>query len=143
MIRATGIERAILAELQEIKRLVLQVLEGQQQRKPSLARTDRTRLERILPAVAGALGSEPFTSRDLAADRSPALRVVLRNLSAKSIGKLLARAEGLEIGGWLIKRCGVEINVTLWRVVVAVSYGEKAAWTAGDRVQSTVGVPDA
>ena len=41
----------------------------------------------------------------------------LRRLSAKSIGRLLARADGVPIDGWLVERCGVEINVALWHVV--------------------------
>ena len=48
---------------------------------------------------------------------APGLRLVLRRLSAKSIGRLLARADGVPIDGWLVERCGVEINVALWHVV--------------------------
>ena len=32
---------------------------------PMLSRNDRQALEKLLPAIVGALGSEPFTSRDL------------------------------------------------------------------------------
>jgi hypothetical protein len=88
----------------------------------ALSRADRALLAKLLPAIAGARGSEEFTSRDLAADSSPALRLVLRRLSVKQIGRLLARAEGIAIDGWIVQRCGIEINVALWRVVAAVSH---------------------
>lgn len=87
-----------------------------------LSRDDRALLARLLPAIAGVLGSEQFTSRDLAATSAPGLRFVLRGLSVKSIGRLLSRSEGVPIDGWLVERCGVEINVALWRVVATVSH---------------------
>ena len=89
-----------------------------QQRRPAatLSRDDRAVLSRLLPAIAGALGSEPFTSRDLPY-ASPGLRVVLHDMTVKQIGMLLSRAEGVPIEGWIVERCGIEINVTLWRVL--------------------------
>jgi hypothetical protein len=111
---------ALLRELVEGQRRIVQLLE--RDRRPSpLSRGDRTILARLLPAIGGALGSEEFTSRDLACHSASGLRLVLRRLSAKSIGRLLARADGVPIDGWLVERCGVEINVALWRVV-AVSH---------------------
>jgi len=111
-----GVE-ALLRELVAGQRQIIQLLE--QQRRPSHpTREDRDRLAAILPAIAGALGSEAFASRDLVSDdAAPALRVVLAGLTVKSIGRLLARAEGTPINGYMVERCGVEINVTLWRVV--------------------------
>jgi hypothetical protein len=83
-----------------------------------MTRADRTKLAALLPALAGALGSEPFASRDLVADdAAPALRVVLKGLTVKQIGRLLARAEGMPINRLMVERYGVEINVMLWRVV--------------------------
>jgi hypothetical protein len=94
----------------------------ERQRRPvaTLSRDDRAVLSRLVPAIAGALGSEPFTSRDLP-DASPGLRLVLRGLSPKQIGRLLSRAAGVPIDGWLVERCGTEINVTLWRVLASVN----------------------
>jgi hypothetical protein len=106
----------VLGELRQIR----QLLERQQRPVSALSRADRALLGRLLPAIAGALGSESFTSRDLAADSSPGLRLVLRGLSVKQIGRLLSRAEGIPLEGWVIERCGVEINVTLWRAVATV-----------------------
>ena len=82
----------------------------------SLTRADRAVLARLLPAVAGALGSEPFASRDLCT--TPATRVVLRDLNVRQIGRLLARAEGIPIDGHVLEPAGVEINVRLWRVLI-------------------------
>jgi hypothetical protein len=57
-----------------------QVLTSPRVAESSLSRADLALLPRLLPAIAGALGSEPFASRDLAADASPGLRSVLRDL---------------------------------------------------------------
>jgi hypothetical protein len=70
---------------------------------------------RLLPALGAAFGSEPFASRDVL--DNPGARVVLRGCSIKRIGKLLDRGVGVPIDGLLIERVGIEINVTLWRVV--------------------------
>jgi hypothetical protein len=91
-------QREVLAELRAIR-----VALERPQRPPSvLTRADRGMLERLLPTIAGALGSEPFASRDLAVDSAPGLRLALRDLSVKQIGKLLARAEGIQsrAGSW-------------------------------------------
>jgi hypothetical protein len=106
----------VLGELRQIR----QLLQRQQRPVSALIRADQALLGRLLPAIAGALGSESFTSRDLVADSSPGLRLVLRDLSVKQIGRLLSRAEGIPLEGWVIERCGVEINVTLWRAVATV-----------------------
>jgi hypothetical protein len=122
--RAEALEllTTILAELRGMRADLRSNVTHVQHLPTSLSRTDQARLARLLPAIAGALGSEEFTSRDLACHSAPALRLVLRGLSAKSIGRLLARADGVPtIDGWVVERRGVEINVALWRVV-AVSH---------------------
>ena len=112
---------SLLRELVDLQRQILAALEQRQRPVASLTRADRAVLARLLPAIAGDRGSEPFdfTSRDLRA--TPGLRVVLRGLSVKQIGRLLSRAEGVPIDGYIVERCGVEINVTLWRVLASVS----------------------
>jgi hypothetical protein len=108
---------ALLRELVDVNRQILSTLQQPRQVSP-LTRADRTKLAAILPAIAGTLGSEPFASRDLVADdAAPALRLVFNGLTVKSISKLLARGEGVPLSGFMVERCGVEINVTLWRVV--------------------------
>jgi hypothetical protein len=108
-------QQAVLNELRAIR----VALENRNRSVTVLTRADRDVLTRLLPAIAGAIGSEPFTSRDLPGAAS-GLRVVLRGLSVKKIGRLLSRAEGTPIEGWLVERCGTEINVTLWRVLASV-----------------------
>ncbi len=98
-----------MRELVEIRRLL-------EERRPApLSRDDMGRLARILPAVVGAWGSEPFARRDLAAD--PGVRVVLRGLSVKQVSKLLSRGAGTPINGLVIERAGRELPVCLWRIV--------------------------
>jgi hypothetical protein len=133
--------RAELVRQTDMLAAIRQALE-QQRRPSSLSRRDRELLVAMLPAVAGALGSDPFASRDLAADSSPGLRLVLRDLSVKQIGRLLARAEGIPIEGWLVERCGVEINVALWRVV-AVSHRLESGTGIGRSGSIERGEPDA
>ena len=98
----------------------LDALLERQRPESSLSRADRETLEKLLPAIVGALGSEPFASRDLP-EASAGVRLVLRGLSVKQIGRLLARAEGVPIDGFVVQRDGVEINVQLWRVLASVS----------------------
>jgi hypothetical protein len=105
--------------------------------RESLSRADLELLGRLLPAIGGALGSEQFTSRDLAAHSAPGLRLVLRGLSVKQIGRLLARADGIAIDGWVVERCGIEINVALWRVVASVSIDKDAV---SHRLESGTGL---
>jgi hypothetical protein len=100
----------ILRELVAIRALL------EDRRRPApLTRDDRDRLATILPAIVGAWGSEPFASRDLPTDAG--VRVVLRGLSIKQVGKLLSRGADIPINGLMIERAGHEINVTLWRIV--------------------------
>jgi hypothetical protein len=102
--------RDVLAEIRGLR-------EDMRAARPSLNLDDRAALARILPAVAGAYGETAFTSRDLFDDPSPAVHFVVKGLSAKSIGKLLARAEGTPIAGLMVVRDGRAINVTQWRIV--------------------------
>jgi hypothetical protein len=46
----------------------------------------------VLPAIAGAVGSETFTLHELKALESAALRVVFERVNKERLGKLLARA---------------------------------------------------
>lgn len=83
----------------------------------TLSRADCAVLSRLLPAIGGALGSEPFLARDLFDHESAALRLVLSGLNAKRIGRLFQRGDGQAIDGYLVERAGDELHTTLWRVV--------------------------
>ena len=108
---------AIQVTLADVMRelVAIRILLEDRRRPSPLTRADLGVLTRLLPAIAGAFGSELFTSRDLAADAG--VRVVLRGLSIKRVGKLLSRGAGIPINGLMVERAGHEINVNLWRVV--------------------------
>jgi hypothetical protein len=55
--------------------------------------------------------------------RNVGLRHVLRGRSARSIGRLLARAVGLPIGGFQIEARGDELRVRKWSIVAIVEPG--------------------
>ena len=118
--RDLGVLDEVLAELRAIRVL----LEQRQQppSPPTLSREDRGRLSRLLPAVGATLGSELFTSSDLVEHESAALRVVCVDLTAKQLGRLLRRAAGTPIGGYLVERQGVEAGAVLWRVVAVPEF---------------------
>jgi hypothetical protein len=107
-----------IALLRELVEQVKGLRADLRERRPaaSLSRDDRAYLARLLPVLGGVYGSEGFTSRDCVEDDAPAVRLVLEGRSAKAIGKLLARAEGIAIAGLLVRRTGVDGQVTVWRV---------------------------
>ena len=115
----TGLLVEVLAELRAIRA----ALEAQRP-VSRLGRADRTRLAAILPAVSGVLGSELFTVRDLFESEAVAIRLVLRDVNRKQIGRLLARGEGQAIDRYLVQRDGSELNVTLWRIVQVHGFPE-------------------
>lgn len=82
----------------------------------TLSRADRERLGRLLPALSGALGSAAVTSREVIAHPSPALRLTVGGLSARSLGRLARRAAGIPINGLVLERAGTEAGAALWCV---------------------------
>jgi hypothetical protein len=94
---------------------VLERLQAQPAR-PQLSRADRQRLGRVLPAVAGVLGSEWFLSREVVQSGNPALRLVTHGLTPKSLGRLLRRATDQPVGGFVVRRAATERGAVLWCV---------------------------
>lgn len=92
--------------------------------RAALTRQDRAYLEKLLPVLAGCFGSEPFSSRDVVESESAAVHLVAGGMGAKSIGRLLARANGLAIDGLTVRRVGLEYGAALWSVY-AVSDSEE------------------
>ena len=86
-------------------------------RKHALTRADRALLVVMLPPIAGAFGSHAFASREVRESRSPGVRLVCKNMSVKTIGKLLARAEGQPVDGYVVMNAGTELNVNLWKIL--------------------------
>ena len=86
-------------------------------RRPSreLSRADRDRLSRVLPAIAGALGSEEFVVNELF--ERAAVQLVLGTLTSVQVGRLLQRAVGVPIAGYVVERGAFEVGRRLWRVM--------------------------
>jgi hypothetical protein len=110
----TPFEAALLAELRAIRALLERRDRGHPQ---SLSREDVDLLRRILPATAGVRGSERLTSWDLVEDDAPAIRLAVGQMTAKQIGKLFARAAGIAVDGFMVRRVGVECHATAWQIV--------------------------
>jgi hypothetical protein len=89
-------------------------------RRPSrgLSRADRDRLSRLLPALAGCFGSEPFTVAD--AFGHPAVRVVTAGLAAPACGQLLQRARGVPVAGYVVEYDATELHRRVWRLEATV-----------------------
>jgi hypothetical protein len=83
----------------------------------SLCRADREALERILPAVAGALGSEYFLAIEAVASENAAIVLVLAGMNARRLGKLLRRGDGVPVAGHAVHARGTEAGAVLWEVL--------------------------
>jgi hypothetical protein len=105
------------AQLEVLQQILQAVTQPCQKAQSTLSRTDRATLTRLLPAVAGVLGPETFSARDLAEDDRPAVRIVVQGRSVKRLGKLLSRADGIAIDGLMLQRQGLEYQVTTWQIV--------------------------
>lgn len=106
------------------------------ERRPrqALRRADVARLSRLLPAIVGAIGSDPFTVNEVL--ELPAVRAVAADLAASACGQLLQRARGRAIGGLVVIADSLELNRRVWRIEATV---EDASCTVaprppGDRV---------
>ena len=97
----------------------LEVLE-QGQLSKRLCRADRARLSALLPALAGVVGSDVFRAGEVVGSNHPGLRLVLGDATARSLGRLLRRGEGVPVNGHLVQQVGVEAHAALWSVVQVV-----------------------
>src|SRR5687768_1414243 len=123
----TALLRAILAELQGWR---------ERERRPAtVSRGDREVLQRLLPAIAGSVGSELFVTAELFEGDSPALRVALRDLNPKQVGRLLRRAVGTPIAGLVVERVSSEAGAVVWQLSEFVS-NEKVFVPHGRRSKS-------
>ena len=83
----------------------------------TLRREDRAALERILPAIAGALGSDCFLASEAVASADPALVLVFAGMNGRRLGRLLRRADGVEVCGYVARASGMEGGAVLWSVL--------------------------
>jgi hypothetical protein len=111
------LDRVVL-ELQELRARV-ERLEAAQCR--SLTRDDTALLRRLLPVLAATFGSDVlFTTKEIKRSDHAGLQLVTRDVSARRLGKLLARACGQAIAGYTVARVGEESHRVLWRVLGAL-----------------------
>jgi hypothetical protein len=86
-------------------------------RPSKLSRSDRITLERLLPAIQILFPDQQlFTAGEVMAHPAPGFRVVRGRLSAKSLGRLLTRADGVGIAGFKVSVISTERNISLYRV---------------------------
>jgi hypothetical protein len=106
---------AVVAELAALRALIDAV---EHRLSPSTQRReDRAALERILPAIAGALGSDLFLAIEAVTSDNPALVLVLGAMDARRLGKLLRRGADLPIDGYIVHAQGMEAGAVLWEVL--------------------------
>jgi len=83
--------------------------------RPALSRADQALVQILLPAIAGAVGSDWFVVHEVIA--LAAVQLVLQGRNAHQVGRLLRRASGRPVAGLLVERGGTESQRTQWRVV--------------------------
>jgi hypothetical protein len=106
---------AVVAELAALRALIDAV---EHRLSPSTQRReDRAALERTLPAIAGALGSDLFLAIEAVTSDNPALVLVLGAMDARRLGKLLRRGADLPIDGYIVHAQGMEAGAVLWEVL--------------------------
>lgn len=109
--------KVLISEVQGLRRDLAGGSASQRQRSSLLTRADHEFLARLVPAIVAELDPEElFTSRELVAKQAPSLRLLLELQSPRSLGRLLTRAAGTPIAGYVIERIGAEWNVALWRL---------------------------
>ncbi len=92
----------------------------------ALSRADRAALAVLLPAIAASVGSYTFTARELI-DHAQAADLELRTAiertlgpitdgTARRIGKLLKRADGCTLYGFVVVRIGDGRDGALWSI---------------------------
>jgi hypothetical protein len=84
-----------------------------------LSRADVDRLSRLLPAIAGAVGSELFTVNELL--QLAAVRVVAAGVAPAALGQLLQRARGLPLHGYVVVSDATELHRRVWRLEAVVT----------------------
>ena len=95
----------ILAELRRIRQAV--------EPRPQPA-NEAALLSKLLPAIGGRFGSNPFRTKELFED--PAIAELLRGFSSGKAGCLLAKFAGIPVEGYLLDRVSTEHSAALWVV---------------------------
>jgi hypothetical protein len=101
---------ALIAELHALRARVARL------ERSVLSRADRRAAEALWPRLARRTAGRCWTVRELldAADVDPDL-AVLRGASGRSLGRLLARCEGIPLAGAVVRRVGDDRDGVLWQ----------------------------
>lgn len=107
---------ALLVDLGRKLDKLLEVVDAQ--KPPALSEDDLRRLKVLLPAVHAGIGSVVWSVHDLMLRPEPPIVAALADvaLSPKMIGKLLARAAEVPIGGLRVERAKEVREGVLWAV---------------------------
>lgn len=83
-----------------------------------LTAKDRATLRQLLPAIFASVGASVWVVRDLFdhAQRDDALRAAIGDVTPRSLGRLLARAEGVVVEGRVLYRGDEVREGRLWSV---------------------------
>lgn len=116
--------RALLAEQQRTNDLLAQLLALS--RRPSMSPRDADAAAAVLPEIARVFGADAFEAGDVVdeAGRTAAMRsALLQAVGAESrqrarrLGILLARIQGLDVGGLRVHRAYQGRSGAVWRIV--------------------------
>lgn len=118
--------------LLEVRALRMELAAALAPRPSRLVAADRDTLELLLPAIAAAAGDTLWTVGELVAHariHGEAPRRLQEALSTvggtKTVGKLLRRAVGVSVGGFVVERVGDDRGGALWRVCVGAERCER------------------
>jgi hypothetical protein len=92
----------VITEVQALRREV----QRDRAPRPALSRADQALVHVLLPAIAGAVGSDWFVVHE-----------VIALAAVQLVGRLLRRASGRPVAGLLVERGGTESQRAQWRVV--------------------------
>jgi hypothetical protein len=106
---------AVFAELADL-RTRMDAVEARTAPTP-LCRKDWDALARILPVLGATFGAEFFLAREAVEHHAPGLRLVLEDMTARRLGRLLRRADGVEVCGYVARASGMEAGAVLWSVL--------------------------
>ena len=101
----------LVAEVRALRRDLIR----QRSAGSTLSRDDRAVLDQLLPVIGATFGSELFNSAEVCEREATGLRLVLGGLNVRQLGRLLRRAAGTPLDGYLVERQGTEAGATLWR----------------------------